>query len=113
MPHCIVEHSSAIDGNTLTALVFTGALQSKLFEADGIDIKIRALPYSNYQTGNEKIDFIHVTLKILSGRSIDQKSMLSQLVLQQLKTLSLINCSITVEVVDIDRASYSKVVLGA
>ncbi|WP_028865828.1 5-carboxymethyl-2-hydroxymuconate Delta-isomerase [Psychromonas aquimarina] len=113
MPHCIVEHSSAIDGNTLMPLVFAGALQSTLFEADGSDIKIRTLSYSNYQTGNQKIDFVHVTLKILSGRNIDQKSMLSQLVAEQLKKLGLINCSITVEVVDIDRAAYSKAVMQA
>ncbi|WNC68794.1 5-carboxymethyl-2-hydroxymuconate Delta-isomerase [Thalassotalea nanhaiensis] len=111
MPHCVVEHSSAIDGNTLIPLVFAGALESKLFEIDGSDIKVRAMPYSNYQTGNVDVDFVHVTLKILSGRTIDQKSMLSKLVLEKLKTQNLVNCSISVEVVDIDRVSYSKVVM--
>ena len=111
MPHCVVEHSSAIDGNTLIPLVFAGALESKLFEIDGSDIKVRAMPYSNYQTGNMDVGFVHVTLKILSGRTIDQKSMLSKLVLEKLKTQNLVNCSISVEVVDIDRVSYSKVVM--
>lgn len=111
MPHCIVEHSSTIDENALITLVFRGALESKLFEADGSDIKVRALSYSNYQTGNENIDFVHVTLKILSGRNAEQKSLLSQTVLEQLKTLDLIHCSITIEVVDIDRDSYSKVAM--
>lgn len=111
MPHCIVEHSSTIDGNALIPLVFAGALESKLFEIDGSDIKVRAIPYSNYQTGNVDIGFVHVTLKILSGRTIEQKSKLSLLVLEKLKIQNLVNCSISVEVVDIDRVSYSKVVM--
>lgn len=91
--------------------MFSGALESELFEFDGSDIKVRALSFSNYQSGKEKIDFIHVTLKILSGRSSNQKEMLSQLVLKQLITLGLTNCSMSVEVIDIDRPSYSKVVV--
>lgn len=111
MPHCVIEHSANIDGNTLVPLVHSGALESNLFEAAGSDIKVRALSYSNYQTGSVNINFVHVTLKILSGRTIEQKSMLSQLVLEQLTTLSMINCSISVEVADIDRASYAKVIM--
>lgn len=111
MPHCIVEHSSTINGNTLIPLVFSGALKSKLFEDDGSDIKVRTLSFENYQTGKQKTDFAHITLKILSGRNKQQKIILSQLVLEQLKTLNLANCSITVEVVDIDRASYAKIIM--
>jgi len=111
VPHCVIEHSANIDGNTLVPLVYKGALESNLFEAEGSDIKIRALSYSNYQTGSVNINFVHVTLKILSGRNIEQKSMLSQLVLDQLKTLSMANCSISVEVADIERASYAKVIM--
>ncbi|MBL4942277.1 MAG: 5-carboxymethyl-2-hydroxymuconate Delta-isomerase [Colwellia sp.] len=111
MPHCVIEHSANIDGNALISLVHKGALESNLFEAEGSDIKVRALSYSNYQTGSVDINFVHVTLKILSGRNVEKKSMLSQSVLEQLKTLSMSNCSISVEVADIDRASYAKVVM--
>lgn len=111
MPHCIIEHSSDIDGKSLVSTVYQGALASNLFESQGSDIKVRALPYSNFKTGNVEISFVHVTLKILSGRSVEQKTNLSQLVLEQLKSLEMINCSISVEVVDIDRVSYSKVIV--
>ncbi|OUS24475.1 5-carboxymethyl-2-hydroxymuconate isomerase [Thalassotalea sp. 42_200_T64] len=110
MPHCIVEHSETIDCHVLVPLVFAGALQAELFEVDGSDIKVRSLSYSSYQTGISQSDFIHVVLKILSGRTSEQKLKLSQLVLAQLETAGLNNCSITIEVVDIDRASYSKLV---
>ncbi|WOH36373.1 5-carboxymethyl-2-hydroxymuconate isomerase [Thalassotalea fonticola] len=111
MPHCVIEHSSSISADALIAQVFSGALLSELFEADGGDIKVRALPFTNHQSGTDKIDFVHVTLRILSGRNIEQKSMLSQFVLEQLKKLKLANCSLTIEVVDIERASYAKVIV--
>ena len=111
MPHCVIEHSADIDGKTLVSLVYKGALESNLFESEGSDIKVRALSYSNFQTGNVDFNFVHVTLKILSGRSVVQKSNLTQLVLGQLKSIGMSNCSISVEVADIDRASYSKVIM--
>lgn len=115
MPHCIIEHSSNLDNKKLIALVFEAALTSTLFEKDGSDIKVRILPFEFYQTGALKnttaqADFIHVTLKILSGRNTEQKHLLSKLVLESLATLALRACSISVEVVDIDRASYTKVI---
>jgi len=111
VPHCVIEHSEDIEANSLVSLVYKGALASNLFEAEGSDIKVRALPYTDYQTGNVELSFVHVTLKILSGRNLEQKSALTQLVLEQLKTLQMTQCSISVEVADIDRASYAKVIV--
>jgi len=108
MPHCIIEHATEIEGRTLMPLVFEGALASQLFEADGSDIKVRALPYIDFITGNSELNFIHVILKILSGRSTEQKLMLSNLVLAKLKTHGIKRCSISVEVVDIERGTYTK-----
>lgn len=109
MPHCIIEHSNSIKSDKLVSLVFKGALKSDLFKDD--DIKVRALEYVKYQTGNEKSNFVHVTLKILSGRNQDQKLSLSQLVLDELSSISLKKCSLTVEVVDMDTNSYSKLLI--
>ena len=111
MPHCIIEHSSTINAEQLNNKVFLGALNSELFEADGRDIKVRSIAYENYQTGTEKEDFIHVTVRILSGRSDTDKAMLSETVMTQLLSLSLSSASITVEVLDMDRNSYAKVVV--
>ena len=108
MPHCIVEHSASLNSELILPLVFSGAIESGLFEIDGSDIKVRAIVYHSYLTGPEKSDFIHVTLRILSGRTVEQKKMLSNSVLSQLQKLELRVCSLTVEVLDIERASYSK-----
>ncbi|KGJ96015.1 5-carboxymethyl-2-hydroxymuconate Delta-isomerase [Colwellia psychrerythraea] len=115
MPHCIIEHSSSIESNTLIPLVFNASMESSLFEKNGSDIKVRVLPVEHYQTGavqsaSSPADFIHVTMRILSGRKTEQKLMLSKLVLESLTTLALKGCSTSVEVVDIDRASYSKII---
>lgn len=113
MPHCIVEHSAGIDGERLVARVFSSALQSGLFASDGSDIKTRAIAYPHYQTGPHKSGFVHVVLKILAGRTAAQKQALSACVMAQLDTLALPDASLTVEVVDMDRASYAKRVGGA
>ncbi|AEF22823.1 5-carboxymethyl-2-hydroxymuconate Delta-isomerase [Pseudomonas fulva] len=110
MPHCIIEHSASLNGDALLPLIFSGALNTGLFESDGSDIKVRSIAYQSYLTGPERSDFVHVTIKILSGRTTEQKQILSKSVLAQLQTIERPHCSLTVEVADIDRASYSKVV---
>ncbi|WP_128163325.1 5-carboxymethyl-2-hydroxymuconate isomerase [Vibrio chagasii] len=111
MPHCIIEHSSTIDGQQLNQKVFLGAMESQLFSPTGEDIKVRSLAYQHYQTGELKEDFVHVSVRILSGRQESDKVRLSESILNQLLTLSLSSASLTVEIIDIDRASYSKILV--
>lgn len=108
MPHCIVEHSAELAAETLIAQVFAGASESGLFAADGADIKVRTVAYSHYCTGPRKSAFVHVELKILSGRTLEMKQHLSTTVLAHLRLLDIADCSLTVEVVDMERASYAK-----
>lgn len=123
MPHCIIEHSISLDAQQLLPLVFSSVKNSQLFAADGSDIKVRAMAYQHYWVGQNNVeqnylghsnvgqnqaDFVHVVLKILSGRSTAQKQQLSQLVLTALQQLQCQGCSYTVEVVDMDRDSYAK-----
>jgi 5-carboxymethyl-2-hydroxymuconate isomerase len=110
MPHCVIEHSAVFESAVVMEKVFAGAFQSQLFEEDGSDIKVRARVFEHFRTGNTKADFIHVSLNILSGRSAAQKAHLAETVLQQLAVLALAPSSISVEVIDIDRASYRKIV---
>lgn len=110
MPHCIVEHSASLDAALLLPLVFSGTVQSGLFEADGADIKVRAISYQYYLTGLAQSDFVHVVLRILSGRTVEQKQLLAKSVLAQLQSRKLVGCSLTVEVVEMDRTSYAKCV---
>ena len=110
MPHCIIEYSddivNSVSVSTLLETVFNGALASDLFTEK--DIKARALAYLDYYSGQDNLSFVHVTVKILSGRSTDQKSLLSHRILSNLEALSLSSVSLTVEVCDIDRECYAK-----
>ena len=68
------------------------------------------MAFEDYRVGNSSKGFVHVEMKILSGRNQAQKQSLSQLVLNRLQQLSLSECSITVEIIDMDRDSYAKAV---
>ncbi len=106
MPHCIIEHSAEIDEQALMNAVYQGALKSALFEDH--DIKLRTISYTHYQAGPSKQSFIHVTCKILSGRTITQRTQLSALIITQLQQFSNVADSVTIEIVEIERASYQK-----
>ncbi|GAA3935849.1 5-carboxymethyl-2-hydroxymuconate Delta-isomerase [Litoribacillus peritrichatus] len=110
MPHCIVEYSSDLMPETaptqMMEAVLKGALNSALF--DRKDIKLRAMSYETYLGGHDSQRFIHVELKILSGRNNEQKVILTESVLNQLRGLNLSDISISVEVTDTDKDSYRK-----
>lgn len=110
MPHCIIEFSDELDVKPLMAAVHQGTLASGLFTEE--DIKVRAMPYSFHYANAEHKHFVHVTTKILSGRTNEQQTFLSQCVLKELEKLVLPSVSITVEVCDIERTSYSKIVVS-
>ena len=112
MPHCIIEYSTTLQAvvvpEKLLEAVHNGAVNSGLFETS--HIKTRAIAYEHFIPGYQVDDFIHVTLRILSGRDQHQKKHLSSAVLSELKSLGLSSLSITVEITDIDRDTYSKTV---
>ena len=108
MPHCIIEHSPNISPDGLMHAVFNGALHSQLFLPDGADIKVRAMAYSNFKLGDSKASFVNVMVKILAGRTDEQKQRLSQEIIKKLSGLDHQDISITVEVVDMERQSYQK-----
>lgn len=110
MPHCIIEYASSlcndISVSDMVKAVHQGAVNSALF--DSTDIKTRAIPYDHYFAENEKQRFIHVCVRILSGRTEHQRKRLSQHILHTLDSHALNNISITIEITDIDLPSYAK-----
>lgn len=110
LPHCIVEYSANITGNLpveqLMHAVYKGANQSELFTAS--DIKVRACKFEEFYLPGSEQAFVHVNLKILSGRDLSQRKRLSESVMNQLERLGIENAAITVEVNDIEKESYAK-----
>jgi len=113
MPHCLIEHSNDLAPLSLLTAVYDGAKKSQLFSNADIKTRTRTLGFDDYQSGPIKAPFVHVTAKILSGRSLEQRTMLAQLILAELEKLSLTATSLTVEVLEIEKASYAKVVTSA
>jgi len=110
MPHCIIEYSAKITESLpveqLMHAVYKGANQSELFTAS--DIKVRACAYDDfYLPGAEQV-FVHVNMKILSGRDLSQRKSLSASVSNQLERLGIENAIVTVEVTNIEKDSYVK-----
>jgi 5-carboxymethyl-2-hydroxymuconate isomerase len=113
MPHFVVSISKplpdGVDKDVVLNRLFTCASQSKLFEDK--DIKIRVKSFDCFSVGGALLPFIHVEVRLLSGRSERMKKSLSESVLSVMKSLLRIKASLSVEIIDIDRASYSKCLL--
>ena len=113
MPHCVIEYCSEVADqcsiSKLMSAVHDGALSSGLFPE--YDIKTRAIVYEQHRTGRTQDSFVHVNLHLLSGRDDDQKGDLAERVLASLSPLLPQVVSISVEIIDMHRASYRKRVL--
>jgi len=110
MPHCIIEYSKtieiAIDLDSVIDNVFEAVSESDLFERSSV--KVRAIGYDFYKSGLDDHNFIHVCIRILSGRNKQQKKILSNAVLSRLSQVTEGVKSITIEVVDMETTCYSK-----
>ncbi|WP_257276127.1 MULTISPECIES: 5-carboxymethyl-2-hydroxymuconate Delta-isomerase [unclassified Endozoicomonas] len=110
MPHCVIEYSSDIEQNhsirDLISTVHQSALESRLFKAE--DIKSRAIPCEYFQTAQPEQSFVHITVRIMKGRTTTEKKDLSQKVLSAADQIIPNVNILTVEILDIDTDSYSK-----
>jgi 5-carboxymethyl-2-hydroxymuconate isomerase len=108
MPNFVIEYgeslSQQISPDVLMDKVFEGAKASGHFPPEAI--KIRIEPRLNFRLHDKYKDFLHVSAHILSGRTDEQKSEISEAVLAALKTLGLSSVFVSVEIVDIHRASF-------
>lgn len=110
MPHLIIEFAQGQAGDAqveaLLDAVHHAAATTGLFEAS--HIRVRAYPVAYYRLGGEQRPFIHAQLRIHSGRSLAQRQALSQAILTALHAQQWPAQVITVEVVEMERASYAK-----
>lgn len=113
MPHCILEYSQNLEQEVppaeLLETVKEACVASDLFSVE--DIKLRSRAYKSFITGGQEDAFIHVMIRLLSGRTEEQKKQLSDLVLNALIQFSLKDVSLSVELCDMDRATYAKKVV--
>ena len=125
MPHLVIEHSSNIKKSAILALQ-TGVQEIMLSIPEGNfdpdQCKCRSHSFDEYLVGRPNqttSSFLHVTIKILSGRSIEvQKKLaaktaeLSQKIFNEL-ALTTTRCDISVDIVEMNRDTYQKIRIGA
>lgn len=121
MPHCILEYSNNIvdkfDKKEL--LLKLNNFLSEKFSIDIKNIKSRIMVREDYvvSDGSNNQSFIYLSALILSGREKKRVTKLSKDLHQFLKenfkkTISTIPCSLTVEVREMDIATYTKESFG-
>ena len=120
MPHLHMEYTANLtDLNADVALMRLNntLVGSGQFSAE-FDIKSRAVKVETYKVGTALAEraFVHVKLALLSGRSAQIKKQLSESLLAVVQDLcewpSDIEVQLCVEILDIDRDSYSKTAIS-
>lgn len=110
MPHLIIEYAQNMEVEdkvpAMLNAVHNAAVASGLFDEG--NIKVRAIPLVHYRFGKGRDPFIHAQLRIQMGRNQDQKKALSNAVLKTLREQNWPAGMITVEVVEMDTATYAK-----
>lgn len=115
MPHCVIEYSQNLEQEVppmdWMEAVQTACIKSALFQSN--DIKIRAFPCKHFITGGVQDAFVHVTIRMLQGRSAEQKTTLSEDVLTALCSFAVKQVSLSVEIIEMDNQTYRKKVIPA
>ncbi len=109
MPNCLVEYSAPIAQHVspkqLVDAVQAAAIASDLFKPE--TVKTRALAFNDYTDHDGNPDFIHVTVSILPGRTLEQRQHLAQTLITNLKNIGVSETTLTVDIKDLDPA-YTK-----
>lgn len=110
MPHLIIEFSHGQAGDeqveSMLDAVHRAAAETILF--DESHIRVRAIPVNFYRIAGRREHFIHAQCRIHPGRTEEQRRELSAAVLKALRQQQWPAPSLTVEVVEMDRATYAK-----
>ena len=113
MPHLIIDYSDNL-GSSIQELKILEALHDVmlncgLFSPDAV--KSRSYNAQDFLVGTKgnSGSFLHVSVAILSGRTVEQKQTLSQALINILQEKLIDVDSLTVEIRELDRETYKKV----
>lgn len=88
MPHIVIEYSNTLEKSVknvnLTKLLHQTVIDSGLFAPQAV--KARAISYSDVVLHEEAKNFIHVTVSILSGRTLKERNSLNESVFQAIRS---------------------------
>lgn len=113
MPNLVLEYSNSVDERVnvqgLLEDLHHVMMECGLFDVPSI--KSRALRCHHWLVGDEadSVDFIHITVDLLDGRTVEQKRELSRQLMNVLQAQASHVRSLTVNMRDMDKACYQKV----
>lgn len=112
MPHFVIECSKKIadigSPENILREVYDCANSSNLFAKEGLGgVKVRINSYNHFLTVGTKDDFIHVFGYIMEGRTIEQKSLLSKLIVSKLKSMFPDVSIISMNIQEFEKSTYS------
>lgn len=114
MPNLVLEYTNSVDERVniqgLLEDLHQVTLECGLFQVN--DVKSRALRCHHWLIGEleDSVDFIHITFELLEGRSTEQKQQLSDALMAVLQQQASEVKSLTVNMRDMDRDSFRKVI---
>jgi 5-carboxymethyl-2-hydroxymuconate isomerase len=108
MPHIIVEHTKEINVSNLLPKIHNIVIASGLF--DPAAIKTRNLAYDNILWGAqaEQSDFIHISVKILTGRTLEKRANLSSEIFKIMQATHPEIALLSVDIIEMVAETYSK-----
>ncbi len=123
MPHLIIEHSADIKKTSVTNLEkeIQKIMHTHEGNFDADQCKCRSFSFDEYLVGipdQSTASFIHITLKALSGRSVEVRKSLTEKIIkfteEMIKNLNLSSkrCELSVEFVELERDTYQKIKIG-
>lgn len=110
MPHIVIEYSDNLGQNIKQSNLMTHAhqavLDSALFSPDAV--KARSLAYTDYVLPEGANSFIHITVSILQGRSVEERLSLSTAVFKVAQDLVSNADKISVDIHEMNTETYRK-----
>ncbi|TXJ08881.1 MAG: 5-carboxymethyl-2-hydroxymuconate Delta-isomerase [Afipia sp.] len=114
MPHIVCHYSASPDMPPVLDVMKTlhdAAVSTGVVKAE--DLKIRALPFTDYLVAGEQRSFFHVSLYLLAGRTPQQKEHLSTALRTALAGILIGIHSISIDIRDMDPQAYKKRLLDS
>lgn len=117
MPHLILEHSpnivETVDYRHLFSQMTNALMEFGVFNLADIKCRFRPCEHVFVAGGNPQNTFVHLEVRVFSGRSLELRTSLGESLLQLMRktfadSLNEKICVLTVEIHEMDRQTYLK-----
>mgnify|MGYP002619436911 FL=1 len=115
MPHFVIEYSRNIesdyDVNEIIDTAFQAGVDCGFMNPDSI--QVRAIGYDNFRLKDGLTSFLHLTVALFAGRTLEQKQSFTTLACERLAERFPKIVSISVDMRDMDQQVYRKRLAGS